>query len=541
MTTTPASPCSRTGTNVRMTLGAVALFSAAVNVLLMAGPLFMLQIYDRVLPSHSGATLAVLFGLVLFLNAGLAVLDVSRADVLVRLSHRIRSSTTGDQADLARRALADPAAIAAFDLPFVPIFVGCLALLDPYLGLSVLVAAASQVLVVSWLHRARRPLHQMAEAANRAVMAQDLMQHDKTDEWLGLRLSQRLEQRDARVRDRARHLAVMVAAATARTAAGLRSFRLVTQSAILALSAALVLAGDLSAGAIAASSVLAARALGPVDQMIPALRLLRSVRGMGGGRHAALPLSPPASTNGTGHTGLIVRGLDVTPPTRDLPALQGISFSVGAGEIVGIAGRSGVGKTALARALAGVWPVDGATITSPAGAGDGAGIGYLPQRNSFFEGTIAENIARFDPDQQSAAIVAAARLAGAHDLILSLPAGYATRIGNGDPPFSQGELRRIGMARAVYRMPRLLILDEPDLHEDETGIRGLTVLLERCRTSGASVVLIAHRPSLLRICDRLLVLAGGRIQHAGPTCDVLARLKWRGEHPQGAMVAAVPS
>ncbi len=535
-------------------LAAVFVFSAFVNLLGLTGSVFMLQVYDRVLGSRSQETLAALFALVVLLFAILGMLDLARGRLMARLALRFHSRAQarvfpamlarssrapGDPAaaaalrdlDSVQKALAAPALIALLDLPWVPFYLFLVFLLHPWLGLAAL--AGGVVLVVLTLLNqttTRRNALAAAEAAHRAErLADQLRDEAEVIHALGMR-AHGFARWDA-TRQKA-----LTSAARAADRNGLfstlsRTFRLFLQSALLAVGALLVLKGDVTGGAMIASSIMMGRALAPVEQVIAGWPLIQRAR-EGWVRLGALLTVERAPEARTAlprpRAALEVRQASVVPPGQTQPVLRGLSFQLSPGQAVGVIGPSGAGKSTLARALTGVWPLaagqirlDGATLDQYDPDVLGWLIGYLPQRVTLFDGTIAENIARLSPRPDPAKVVSAARAAAAHEMILALPQGYDTRVTQNGGQLSGGQVQRIGLARALYGDPVLLILDEPNASLDNDGSLALNAAVRAAKAEGCSVLIMAHRPAAIQECDLLLVLDGGARRAFGPRDEIL--------------------
>jgi ATP-binding cassette subfamily C protein len=533
---------------------ATVVFSAFVNLLMLTGPLYMLQVYDRVLGSGSEATLVALTILVVCLFLVMGLLDYVRGRVMAvvgarfqeRLDRRVfaaameRSATAPNdplaitaQRDLeaVRTFLVSPVLLALMDLPWTPLFLLAIFIFHPLLGWLSLAGGAILV-VVSILNqiRSRRPQLEAGSAAVQAERTSDQLKAEaETLQALGMA---------GAGFDRwqvARRVALTKGIAAAGVAGGftalIRSFRLFLQSAILGLGAWLVLQGELTAGAMIAASILMGRALAPIEaavgQWAVAQRASEAWRRLGellsrtpaAGPRTALP-RPKALVE--------VEGLAVGPPGEPVPHLRAVSFRLEPGQALGVIGPSGAGKSTLAKALTGVWRplagkirLDGATLDQYDPDVLGRLIGYLPQRIALFDGTIADNIARLDPSPDSARIVVAARKADAHDMIVRLPQGYDTRVTAAGGRLSGGQMQRIGLARALYGDPVLLILDEPNSNLDSTGSAALNAAIRGAKAEGKSVLIMAHRPAAIQECDLLLVLEEGTRRAFGPRDQVL--------------------
>jgi ATP-binding cassette, subfamily C, bacterial len=542
----------------------VGLFSVFVNLLMLTGPLFMLQIYDRVLSSRSEPTLVALIVLVAFLYLMMAVLDHARGMTVARigarfqdrLDHRVLSAATrrlsvkaGDplalsaQRDLdgVQRFIGSRVFLALFDMPWTPVFLTMIFLFHPLLGTVALGGGAILVAVALTNQRLTRHVQQRAmrlsekatllegQIKNEADTIQSLgMMGTLMRRWQGTRREALKE--SVAARDRGDFFSV-----------GSRTFRLFLQSAILAAGAWLVLRNDLTPGAMIAASILLGRALAPVDATIGQWESVQ--RAQDGWKRLTQLLrevapSPERTRLPRPDGRLDVQSLTVIPPGESRHALRMLEFSLAPGEALGVIGPSGAGKSTLARALVGTWVPAGGRILlggAPLDQYDpdvlGRLIGYLPQRVSLFEGTIAENIARFDPDADANDIINAARDAGAHDLILSQPDGYDTRIDARGGRLSGGQAQRIGLARALYGAPALVVLDEPDAHMDREGVAALSTTIQNCRARGTTLVVIAHRPTALQSCDMLLVLEKGVRVAFGTHAEVTANMSKK-QRPQ---------
>jgi ATP-binding cassette subfamily C protein len=533
---------------------AVALFSGFVNLLMLTGPLFMLQVYDRVLGSRSEETLLALFILVAFLFAMMGVLDAARARVMVRLAARFqavlearvfrasleRSALYPGDAPAAmglrdlesiRQLLAAPVFLALFDLPWAPLFLMAVFIFHPWLGW--LATAGGAVLVlITWANQAttRRAVLTAQSAMQRADRLSEQLR-DEADliQSLGMRgagFARWVSARSDAIRE-----TMAASDATGVYSTFTRTFRLFLQSAMLALGALLVLKGELTSGAMVASSILMGRALAPVEQAIGGWSLVQ--RAQEAWRRLSLllasaPEDAPRTALPRPRAILEANQLTVVPPGHNQAALRMVSFKLEAGQAIGVIGPSGAGKSTLARAITGAWRpasgwirLDGATLDQydPDVLGDH--IGYLPQRVTLFDGTIAENIARLSTAPDDAAIVRAAQKAAAHQMILDLPMGYDTRVTQAGGRLSGGQIQRIGLARALYGDPVLLVLDEPNSNLDNDGSMALNAAIRAMKEDGKSVIIMAHRPAAIQECDLLMMLDNGARRAFGPRDEVL--------------------
>lgn len=533
---------------------AVALFSTFVNLLMLTGPIFMLQVYDRVLGSRSQETLAALFALVLFLFLTMGLLDIARGRVMARLAARFQARldrrvftaalartalVPGDPAaasglrdlEAIRQLLAAPVLLALFDAPWAPLFLAAVFIFHAWLG-WVAVAGGLVLVVVTLLNQAgTRRAVLTAHAANLKAerMADQLRDEADLVQSMGMRGATFARWSAARTEA----LAGSIAATDQSGIYSIfsRTFRLFLQSAMLAAGALLVLKGELTPGAMIAASILMGRALAPVEQAIGGWAFVQRAQEAWGRLAALLSAIPPEGPRTAlpkPRAALEANQLTVVPPGQSQASLRMVSFRLEPGQALGVIGPSGAGKSTLARALTGLWRpaagwirLDGATLDQYDPDALGAHVGYLPQRVTLFDGTIAENIARLSPAPDDAAVVAAAQKAAAHQMILDLPAGYDTRVSQSGGRLSGGQIQRIGLARALYGDPVLLVLDEPNSNLDNDGSMALNAAIRGMKAEGRSVLIMAHRPAAIQECDLLLVLDGGARRAYGPRDEVL--------------------
>jgi ATP-binding cassette subfamily C protein len=552
----------------RRHIGFVLVFSAAVNLLYLAPSLYMLQVYDRVLASGSHLTL-VFLTLVLILCLGtLSFLDAIRGRILSTLSRRLdrlvapqlltKSSRRagGGSAQLLREfdafrmALTGAPALAAIDAPWTPIYLAVCFMIHPLVGLLTVIGGAVLVAIAIANEATSREALRAHEAASTAAYA--MLQGDgaqsETARVLGMQ--EALTQRQLAARDAMGKAQSAAGRSGAGFLAGTKFARLLLQSAVLGLGAYLAIQQEITAGGMIAGSILTARAFGPLEQIVGAWRqfiqaahaykVVRDVLGDEGEARGFTELPTPKGA-------LTVEQASVRSPAGDRLLLQGVTFRFEPGEIVGVIGPSGAGKTTLMRVVAGalqpdagVVRLDGAKLGDWAPGRLGRHLGYLPQDVGFLAGTVADNIARFQRDAEhgDALIVAAAHAAGVHDLILSLPNGYDTPLGAGGRGLSAGQAQRIALARALYRDPALLILDEPNAHLDAEGEIALIAALKAARARGASALVVAHRTGFMSIADKLLVLRDGRVEVFGPRDQVLAKMNAAAPRPLAIAAAS---
>ncbi len=538
---------------------AAAAFSALVNLLYIAPTIYMLQIYDRVVPTQGLTTLLFVTLVLLFAIATLSLLDGVRSRLLVRASVSIDAAlapvildaTLGRpdfpvarqalrEFDVMRQTLTGPGVLALFDAPWTPIYALVCFIVHPLIGMVALIGIAV-LPIVAWRNEkaSRARLDRAQSAAAGSYASQDsLLGSADAVRALGMRramVARQLRQREA----------MMLLQTEANFSAGgyltaTKFIRLALQSLALGLGALLAIDNQISAGAIFAASFLIARALAPTEQLIGNWRNLlqarSSYRNLDGllnhaGAKGETTRLPALRGN------LQLEQVSVLNDARDGAILNAISLGVAAGEVLAIIGPSGAGKSTLARAIAGARLADRGTIRF-----DGASqqdwdpeqlarhIGYLPQDSVLFAGTIKENICRFatelgdDPAGIDAAVIAAAEKVGAHDLILRLPAGYDHVLQLGGRGLSAGQAQRIALARAVYGDPALLILDEPNAHLDAEGDSQLIAALTRLKAAGTTVLIVSHKLSILPVVDKMLVLRDGRVEHFGPRDEVLPKV-----------------
>ena len=536
----------------------VALFSAAVNLLMLTGPIFMLQIYDRVLTSGSVPTLVALFGLVAALFAMMGLFDLVRTRILSRVGHGIDETlapvafrtwlarSLGGHApgykpvqDLTtlRGFIASPTMLALFDLPWFPIYLGVVFMLHVQLGLLAL-AGAAVVLVLALLNEWTTARAAAAGARGEVAEARFAEQAQLgADGILAMGMADKAETAWRGLRHRALTDGQRAAERSEFFTAASKAFRLLLQSAILGLGAWLAIGQEITPGMIVAASIIAGRALAPIDQTIGGWRMIkraRIARQRLSDYLSALETAAPSPIQLPQPTGRVeARGVTKLAPGSERTGegraiLSDISFSLDPGEGVGVIGPSASGKTSLAKLLTGLWlpdkgalRVDGATFQQWDPAQIGPALGYLPQRVSLLSGSIAQNIARFDPDASNEEIVEAAQMAGVHRMILGLPDGYATNVDAALSPLTGGQVQRIALARALFRRPRLVVMDEPNSNLDAEGDVALANAIQALREDGATVVVMAHRPSAIAAVDKVMVLHAGRIEEFGEKAAVL--------------------
>ena len=535
----------------------VAVFSFFVNMLMLTGPLYMLNVYDRVLGSRSLETLIALSVLVGFLYACMGILDFVRGRVMGRIGARFQAkmdrrvfsavlkATTLNRApreaatglrdlEAVQRLITSPALMALFDLPWAPLFFVGIFIFHPLMGVLALVGAVALILVALANQATTKGPLQDANAATFASeqLGAQIRGESEMVHSLGMRGAAFDRWQIARGASLDATIAATDASGTFTSMT--KAFRLFLQSAMLGLGAYLVLQGELTPGAMIAGSILLGRGLAPIEMIVNQWAVYQKGR-EGWGKLAILLgsiMPEPKRTNLPKPTArLIADQVTMLPPGGQQATLRAISFAVEPGQAVGIIGTSGAGKSTLARALTGVWKPAGGKIRLDGAALDqydpdvlGQHIGYLPQRVQLFDGTIKENIARMSLTPDDAKVVEAAKKADAHEMILRLPDGYDTRVAANGGLLSGGQIQRIGLARAMYGDPVVLVLDEPNSNLDNTGSAALNSAVEQQKAVGGIVFVMAHRPDAIFHCDTLLVLEDGVKRAYGPKDEVLKQV-----------------
>lgn len=539
----------------RGTLRSVGMFSAVINLLMLVPPLYMLQVYDRVLASGNTTTLMMLTGMALGLLALMGALEYIRSLAVIHIGERFdeqlgervyaaafERGLSGQAAqagqatrdlDSLRQFITGNAVFAFFDAPWFPLYLLVMFMLHPWIGCLAL--GGAMVLVgLAWLNErlSQSPLREAGSLSVQAnAMAEAQLRHADAIESMGMLSS--FTRRWSHLHAGFVALQGLASERTALVTAISKSLRVALQSLVLGLGAWLAIGGQISPGTMIAGSILMGRALSPIDQVINAWRQWSSTR-LAYQRLGNLLTAHPARQPGMDLPAplgkLNVEPVSAMPPGGKTPTLVQVGFQLEAGSVLGVIGPSGSGKSTLAKLLVGVWQpkigtvrLDGADIQRWDKALLGPHIGYLPQDVELFAGSVAENIARFsEPDPIK--VVEAAKTAGVHELILSLANGYDTYLGDSGIGLSGGQRQRIGLARALYGPPALVVLDEPNASLDDAGEKALLEALQRLRERHVTVVLITHRPQVLKATSHLLVLREGRLQKFGPTEEILQTL-----------------
>jgi PrtD family type I secretion system ABC transporter len=534
-----------------------AIFSGGVNILFLASPLYLVEVYNRVIPSGSIPTLVSLsIGLLIALST-MVVFDAVRARLLIRaaarldrvLAHRVFEAIidlaprTGANArnaqmlrdlDQFRTALAGQGAQFFFDVPWMPLFLIVLFIIHPLLG-GVALGGAVLLLVLAWVNnRATRESARVAqEAAGRSYQFTDsIARHAGPVRAMGMEDALAVHWHI----DRATMMRRQAEGSdkNADMASVFKFVRLILQSAMIGIGGYLVIQNQLLAASIFAANLLLGRALAPLELAVTGWRTIAQAVVAGRNVQKMLKLAPPPELKvdvPDDHVGIEVQGASYTPPGAKKPALSDIDVTIRPGEAVGIVGPSGAGKSCLARMLVAITsPQQGRVVI---GGVEGRHwtseslsrlVGYLPQTVGLFPGTIRENIARFTQASDED-VITAARRANVHDMIMAFPDGYETRVSEGGAGLSGGQRQRIGLARAMFGSPRLLVLDEPNAHLDQDGEEALAAALKTLKSEGSTIILVAHRLNPIAHVDRVLVLSNGELQLDGPRARVFRKVR----------------
>jgi ATP-binding cassette, subfamily C, bacterial PrsD len=552
----------------------IALFSGVINLLMLSGSLYMLQVYDRVIPSRNIATLAGLSLMVLLAYLLQGYLDALRARMLCRvatlfdigLQDSIHTALAnlplrGVKPMLMQQPLRDLDQIRAFmsgmgptaflDMPWIPIFLIALFLFHPAIGVTALCGTVAIVAMTLFTERMSRGAAKAAmdSSAQRQVLADATQRNAEIIRALGM--VDRFQARWALVNERYLRENIRATDIYANLGSGAKVLRYILQSGMLGIGAYLVVVDKASGGIMIASSIMMGRALAPVEvalgswkQLVAARQGIKRLRDIC--KVTAKPPPPPVALPRPSRE-LSVQELSVVAPGTDRPIVSNISFSLKAGTGLALLGASASGKTSLSKALVGIWPavhgvvrLDGAALDQWRNEDLGRHIGYLPQDVALFDGTVADNICRFDDGATSDAILKAAQIAGVHDIILRLPEGYSTRIGQGGMSLSAGQRQRIGLARAVYGDPFLVVLDEPNANLDAEGENALSRTILTLRHNKSVVIVISHRPNAIATLNMAMVLYEGKSIAFGSCEEIFARVRTSAGAPIPPPTASIP-
>jgi ATP-binding cassette, subfamily C, bacterial len=542
---------------IRGAMGALTVVSGVINLLALTGSFYMLQVYDRVLSSHSIPTLVALSVLAAGMFIFQGVLDVLRNQASGRLAtlfdervsnvvqrlviqqpmkglSRSEAQAPMRDVDTIRAFLAGGGPVAFLDMPWTPVYLAFVALLHPSLGIVCLAGMVLLILLTFVTQQlSRHAAVEMSHAEGRRRAVADANARN-TEALIAMGFAGRAI---ARYEELNRQFLALQTRSNDQIAVltGIsKAFRLILQSGILGLGAYLTVRGEITAGAIIAASIASSRALAPVEQMIAHWRGFQSARFSYARLDQGLRLLPEATDRldlPRPRSSLTVEAATVCIPGTQRIVLHNANFQLRSGQALAVIGPSAAGKSSLARALTGIWPLtrgamrlDGAEFDHWPAAQLGNSIGYLPQDVTLFEGTIRDNICRFAENADGASIIAAASAADIHEMILRLPEGYETNVGADGSALSAGQRQRVGLARALYGDPFLVVLDEPNSNLDADGESALTSAIHSVRTRGGIVVVVAHRPSALAAVDLVAMVNGGQIIAFGPKDEILKQV-----------------
>jgi PrtD family type I secretion system ABC transporter len=552
----PLTPLNHAVSAARSALIPAGIFSLFINMLALVSPLYMLQVYDRVLSSRNLMTLLFLTIIAVFLYLVYGSLEGLRSRVLVRGGARFenvlrtplfettfaamlgrKSGTVEAQpfrdADMVREFVTGSAMLAFFDLPWVPLFIAASFLLHPIFGwlaigsgiLTLIFTIINEYSTKKLLHRATQAsisAHADVSATlrNSEVMRAMGMTPGLKDRWA--------ERRDEQI--------VWQAVASDRGSAlmaGLKSFRQIVQVLILGVGGYLCLEGELSAGGIVAASIIVGRALAPIELAVSQWKVFQGARGAWGRlqdlfrqipqNQLRMPLPAPKGD-------IRVEQIVAAAPGERTPILRGVSFQIEKGDALAVIGPSAAGKSSLIRVLLGVWPAHAGTVRFDGfevnhwNPNDlGPHIGYLPQDVELFAGTVAQNIARFR-EAEHGDVISAAELAGVHEMVQHMPNGYDTQIGEGGHALSGGQRQRVGLARALFGKPAIVVLDEPNANLDSTGESALVAAIRYLKQAGSTVIFVTHKTNMLTLADKVLLMEQGAVRLYGERDEVLAKI-----------------
>jgi ATP-binding cassette, subfamily C, bacterial PrsD len=554
----------------------IAVFSGVINILMLSGSLYMLQVYDRVIPSRNVATLLGLSLMVLFAYVVQGYFDALRARMLCRVATLFDTGLQGSihtalatlplrgvrpmlmqqplrDLDQVRGFMSGMGPTAFLDMPWIPIFLVALFLFHPLIGLTALLGTFAIIAMTLLTERISRGAAKAAMdlSAQRQVLADATQRNAEVIKALGM--TDRFTARWSQANERYLRENIRATDVYANLGSGAKVLRYALQSGMLGIGAYLVVADRASGGIMIASSIMMGRALAPVEialgtwkQLVAARQGISRLREIC--KATAAPPAPPVVLPRPCRE-LSVQDLVVAAPGTEKAIVSNISFSLKAGMGLVLLGASASGKTSLSKALVGIWSarqgvvrLDGAALDQWRNEDLGRYIGYLPQDVALFDGTVAENICRFDETATSDAILKAAQIAGVHDIILRLPEGYSTRIGQGGMSLSAGQRQRVGLARAVFGDPFLVVLDEPNANLDTDGENALTRAIQILRHNKCIVIVISHRPSALAALNMAMVLYEGKAIAFGPCEEIFARVRNApGQTAPARQAAAAPA
>lgn len=551
----------------------IAVFSGVINLLMLTGPLYMLQVYDRVLLSRSMSTLVALSLLMGGLYIFMGLLELIRSRILVRVGNQIENELgertfgiwmkQGGYGKLGSRSrplddltsvktfLSGPALGAIFDMPWVPLFIAVIWMLHWTLGVAALIGAIIIFIIAALNEFTTRKA--LTESRQHLQHSRKIAEHGhrQSDALIAMGMSENIMARWQAAYAEGAALHTSGSDRAGGYVATTKAFRMFLQSAILGLGCALAVVQIITPGTMIAGSIIMGRALAPIQMAIGQWKAFVNARDSYkrlNEFYKAVPakqdtLQLPAPK---GH--LRVAQVTAAPPGMDKPVLKNISFELKSGQGLGVIGPSASGKSTLAKLLVGVWMPQSGAVRLDGAAFDqwnrellGPHIGYLPQNIELLDGSIKDNISRFNPQAPDEEVVLAAERAGVHEMILQMPKGYDTIIGSSGVILSGGQIQRIALARTLYGDPSLLVLDEPNANLDTNGDNALTAAIAGCRDRGKTVIVMTHRPSAIAAVDMLLMLNGGQIEEFGPKNNVLAKLKEKNDNRRKSVAAQQPS
>ena len=549
-----------------------SLFSLVSNMLYLALPIYTNQIYGRVLASGSLATLVVLTVGALFVFLVSSIIDHYRNQVLAgfgvvfdaQVASRtfaalfdkaVRRHTGGAQAlrdlDLLRQALSGAAIGALFDLPWVPLFLIVLFIIDPLIGAITLIGGVVLVILAILQERAtKQPMQDAQVAALQSYVFTDAaLRNGEVVRALGMLPT--LGRQWAKLRHKSVSDGIEAGDSASFYSGATRWVRMVIQIVTIGAGALLVMRNLIPAGMLFANMILAARALAPIERAVGSWKIMFDAKEAYKRLDAALDeYEPPVPVTQlpAPHGEIAVENMSFAPAGAAALTLINLNFRVAAGDFVGIAGPSGAGKSTLARLLTGIWKpnsgtvrLDGADVYSWDREDFGNHVAYLPQDTELFTGTVRDNICRFRPEAEDADVVKAAQIANAHEMILRLPKGYETQLGEGGSSLSAGQRQRIGLARTLFGQPKVLVLDEPNANLDQDGEAALMKALSAMKAAGTTILIISHKTSVFELADKILLLAGGSVAMYGPRDQVLKKLAERRQQQMQQARAAAPA
>ncbi|THH37006.1 type I secretion system permease/ATPase [Aliishimia ponticola] len=532
---------------------AVGIFSFFANLLMLTGPLYMLQVYDRVLGSRSEETLIALSLLVVFLYGIMGLMEFVRGRVMGRAGARFQSAldkrvfeavsrkaalapdqkTESGLQDLEslRRLMTAPVLMAIFDMPWTPIFLAGIFIFHPLMGWLAVLGGSLLILITVFNQMLSRGPNLRSNMAEMQAGQMSGQMRTEAEMLQSMGMEGAAYRRWNSARTRALEEGISAADVGGGFSAMTKALRLFLQSAMLGLGAWLTLQGELTPGAMIAGSILLGRALAPIELAVGQWALVQRAAKGWENLSELLDEVPPREQRTAlprPRARLEAKNLTVLPPGERQASLKSLNFVLEPGQAMGVIGPSGCGKSTLARAITGLWRPAGGSMRLDGAALDqyepevlGGLIGYLPQRVQLFDGTIAENIARLADTPDDAKVVAAAKKAAAHQMILDLPNGYDTVIRDGQSRLSGGQIQRIGLARALYADPVIVVLDEPNSNLDNVGNQALNQAIRQLKSEDRSVMIMAHRPNAIQECDTLLVMENGMRMAFGPKDEVL--------------------